>query len=234
MTHQAQQQQQKQDGIGWIGLGEMGVEMASDLQKYLVKTHGHPLTVWNRTPGKTDRLADEGAVVATSIESLLAQSNIVFTSLSNDAAVESVYSVLLEQARLRSDPVVFVETSTIYPTLASKLATQLASASPQHRFLQNLIFGRPTAAATAQLVWVTSGDEATVTSLRPYFESMSRAILDLKTEDVSRASVFKLMGNFLVVGSIELLSEGLALGGKNSIEEGDVLKLVELLFPSPV
>ncbi|GJJ78551.1 hypothetical protein EMPS_10910 [Entomortierella parvispora] len=182
----------------------------------------------------TARLADEGAVVATSIESLLANTNIVFTSLSNDAAVESVYGVLLEEARLRSDPIVFVETSIIYPTLVTQLATQLASTSPHHRYLQHPVFGRPAAAAAAQLVWVTSGDATTLQALRPYIESMSRAILDLKTEDVARASAFKLLGNFLVVGTIELLAEGFALGEKNAIAEGDVLKLIDLMFASPV
>ncbi|KAG0048948.1 hypothetical protein BGZ83_006181 [Gryganskiella cystojenkinii] len=221
------------DKIGWIGLGEMGVEMASNLHKYLQTNSQESLTVWNRTPEKTTRLANEGATVASSIEELLARTNIIFTSLSNDAAVESVYETLFSLVSKRQDPVIFVETSTVYPTLPQRLQTELA-AFPQHAFLQCPIFGRPPAAAAAQLVWIASGDAKVIEHLTPYFKSMSRAILDLHTTDVSRASAFKLLGNFWVVGSIELLAEGLALGGKNQLAQADVLKLVELLFPSPV
>ncbi|KAF9334677.1 hypothetical protein BG006_001717 [Podila minutissima] len=224
---------QQQDKLGWIGLGEMGVEMASNLQKHLAQS-GASLTVWNRTAEKTTRLADLGATVAPSIEALFAASNIIITSLSNDAAVEAVYATLLTLAAARQDPVVFVETSTIYPSLPTRLHAQLQAAAPQHAFLQCPIFGRPPAAAAAQLVWVASGSSKAIEHLSPYFKSMSKAILDLHTEDVARASAFKLVGNFFVVGTIELLAEGLTLGAKNGIEQGDVLKLIELLFPSPV
>src|SRR5664279_5655404 len=53
--------------IGFVGLGTMGVAMAGHLAR-----SGHPLTVWNRTPGKATDLADapvsggsEGAQKAT-------------------------------------------------------------------------------------------------------------------------------------------------------------------------
>ena len=223
----------QQDKIGWIGLGEMGVEMASNLHKYLQANNQQPLTVWNRSPEKAIRLANEGATVANSIEDLFLRTNVIFTSLSNDAAVEYVYGILLRLASKRQDSITFVETSTIYPTLPQRLQTELA-AFPQHAFLQCPIFGRPPAAAAAQLVWIASGDANAIEHLTPYFKSMSRAILDLHTTDVSRASAFKLLGNFWVVGSIELLAEGLALGGKNQLAQADILKLVELLFPSPV
>ncbi|KAF9022850.1 hypothetical protein BGZ52_000432 [Haplosporangium bisporale] len=225
--------QQQQDKIGWIGLGEMGAEMASNLHKYLAQSSAH-LTVWNRSVDKTTRLAQLGATVAPSIEAVFASSNIIFTSLANDAAVEAVYATLLPLAAARKDRVIFVETSTVYPTLPTKLHAQLQASSPQHIFLQCPVFGRPPAAAAAQLVWVASGNAEAIAHLTPYFNSMARTILDLHTEEVSRACAFKLVGNFFVVGTIELLAEGLTLGNKNGVASADVLKLVELMFPSPV
>ncbi|KAG0315146.1 hypothetical protein BG000_005279 [Podila horticola] len=199
----------QQDKLGWIGLGEMGVEMASNLHKHLAQSGAH-------------------------LTALFATSNVIFTSLSNDAAVEAVYGTLLKLAAARQDPVVFVEVSTVYPSVPAQLHAQLKATAPQHTFLQCPVFGRPPAAAAAQLVWVASGDAQAIERLSPYFKSMSRAILDLHTEDVSRASAFKLVGNFFIVGTIELLAEGLTLGTKNGVEQTDVLKLVELMFPSPV
>ncbi|KAF9293083.1 hypothetical protein BGZ91_010388, partial [Linnemannia elongata] len=71
--------------IGWIGLGEMGYGMAKNLHAYLA-SHGSHLTVWNRSPGKTDAIKEQGAHVAASIENLASTSNVIFTSLANDAA----------------------------------------------------------------------------------------------------------------------------------------------------
>jgi 3-hydroxyisobutyrate dehydrogenase-like beta-hydroxyacid dehydrogenase len=68
-----------QDRIGWIGLGEMGYNMASNLQRYLASLH-LKLTVWNRTPAKSQRIHRHGAHVAKSLEELVATSNIVSVS----------------------------------------------------------------------------------------------------------------------------------------------------------
>ncbi|KAG0343163.1 hypothetical protein BG004_005468 [Podila humilis] len=224
----------QQDRLGWIGLGEMGVHMAVNLQKHLTSTNSNNLTVWNRSQEKAAPLAALGATVAPSVEAVFASANIIFTSLSNDAAVESIYKILFDLARERSEPVIFIETSTIYPTLPTRLKATLEKQSPQHTFLQCPIFGRPPAAAAAQLVWVASGKAEAIAKLSPYFKSMSRTIIDLHTEEVSRASAFKLVGNFFVVGSIELLAEGMNLSEKNGVDQSDLLLLVEQLFPSPV
>ncbi|KAG0266727.1 hypothetical protein BG011_001186 [Mortierella polycephala] len=227
-----QQQQPTQDiKIGWIGLGEMGLGMATNLQKYLA-SHSAQLTVWNRTLSKADSVHALGAHVATSIEDLVSKSNVIFTSLSNDAAVDSVYSQLIPLASQTQQPIVFIETSTIHPNQATKNAQQLSSYS-QHKYLQCPVFGRPPAAHAAQLVWVASGDAEAIQKLRPYFSSMSASIIDLKSTDVAAASSFKLIGNFFVVGTIELLAEGLNLAEKVGVDQQAVLQFIQTFFPTP-
>ncbi|KAG0286020.1 hypothetical protein BGZ96_009807 [Linnemannia gamsii] len=217
--------------IGWIGLGEMGYGMAKNLHAYLA-AHGSHLTVWNRSPGKTDAIKEQGAHVANSIENLASTSNVIFTSLANDAAVENVYGQLVQLASKVQEQIIFVDTSTIHPSTATKVS-QLVSAYPQHRYLQCPVFGRPDRAHAGQLIWVASGDAATIEKLQPYFGSMSMNTIDLKTTDVSKASSFKLMGNFFVVGTIELLSEGFALAEKVDIDKNAMLQFVETFFPTP-
>ncbi|KAF9541888.1 hypothetical protein EC957_002593 [Mortierella hygrophila] len=217
--------------IGWIGLGEMGYGMAKNLNSYLA-SHGSYLTVWNRSPGKTDAIKEQGAHVATSIENLASTSNVIFTSLANDAAVENVYEQLVQLTSKVQEQIIFIDTSTIHPTTATKVS-QLVAAYPQHRHLQCPVFGRPDRAHAAQLVWVASGDSATIEKLQPYFGSMSKNTIDLKTTDVSKASSFKLMGNFFVVGTIELLAEGFALAEKVDIDKNAMLEFIESFFPTP-
>lgn len=50
-----------------IGLGPMGRAMTRTLLG-----HGHPVTVWNRTPSKADDLVAHGAVRATTVHDALA------------------------------------------------------------------------------------------------------------------------------------------------------------------
>ncbi|KAF9917056.1 hypothetical protein BX616_002035 [Lobosporangium transversale] len=222
----------QQDRIGWIGLGEMGYNMANNLQRYLT-SRSLTMTVWNRTPAKAAKMHHHGARVAKSLEDLVAQSNIIFTSLKNDEAVEEIYEILIDLAGQVDHSIIFVETSTIYPTLATKLKERLA-VTPQHTYLQCPVFGRPSMAKAAKLIWVTSGDEKAIKKLCLYFTTMSRSIIHLKTTDVARACSFKLIGNFFVVGTMELLAEGLTLAEKAEVDQESVLKFIEAFFPAPM
>ncbi|KAF9994265.1 hypothetical protein BGZ65_010111 [Modicella reniformis] len=224
-------QLKQQDRVGWIGLGEMGYNMANNLQRYLA-SRSLTMTVWNRNPEKSKKMHHHGAHVAKSIEDLVAQSNIIFTSLANDAAVEEIYEILIDLAGQVDHSIIFVETSTIYPALATKLKERLA-VTPQHTYLQCPIFGRPSLAKAAKLIWVTSGDEKAIKKLCLYFTTMSKSIIHLKTTDVARACSFKLVGTFFVVGTMELLAEGLTLAEKADVDQESVLKFIEAFFPAP-
>src|SRR5919204_2477060 len=72
--------------VGHIGLGLMGKPMARNVMKA-----GFPLTVYNRTPAKTQDLAAEGASVAGSIAELAAQVDVVCTCVTGPPDVEAVY-----------------------------------------------------------------------------------------------------------------------------------------------
>ncbi|KAF9183801.1 hypothetical protein BGZ51_003755 [Haplosporangium sp. Z 767] len=221
----------QQDRIGWVGLGEMGFNMASNLHRYLASIH-LSITVWNRTPARSAKMRQHGVRVADSLEDVVAQSNIIFTSLANDAAVEEVYSRLIDLAAQVDHSIIFVETSTIYPTLAAELSKQI-SALQKHTYLQCPVFGRPSAAKAAKLIWVTSGDEKVIQKMCLYFTTMSKSIIHLRTTDVTKASKFKLIGNFFVVGSMELLAEGLTLAEKAEVGQENMLKFIETFFPAP-
>ena len=70
--------------IGFIGLGNMGHGIATNLLKA-----GHQITVYNRSPGKARALVQHGATEAGNVAEACA-GDVVFTMLSDDNAVESV------------------------------------------------------------------------------------------------------------------------------------------------
>ncbi|GJJ74128.1 hypothetical protein EMPS_06486 [Entomortierella parvispora] len=228
--------QSAQDKVGWIGLGALGFEMTQNLQKYLKSQSMPNLTVWNRTVEKSQKLAkiNPEIQIASSIEDLYSRSNIIFTSLANDPAVEEVYEILIRCAETASNQLIFVETGTIYPELAISLKKRLSSLPKQHIYLQCPVFGRPEAAAAAQLLWVASGDAATIERLHPMFRSMSNRILDLKTEDVAAGCTMKLIGNFLMIAQTELIAESVNLARKSNLDTQHLLSFVETIMPAPI
>ena len=102
--------------IGFLGLGNMGRAMASNLIRA-----GHEVVVYNRSRNSAEALASEGARIAEDPAEAAGQ-EIVITMLANDDAVESV--VLGAQGVLEGMPRdgLHVSMSTISPALSQRLS----------------------------------------------------------------------------------------------------------------
>jgi len=71
--------------IAFLGTGLMGAPMAANLL-----AAGYELTVWNRTPGKTQPLVDQGAQLADTPAAAVAGADAVLAMLSDGAAVDDL------------------------------------------------------------------------------------------------------------------------------------------------
>ncbi|MEH7120309.1 NAD(P)-binding domain-containing protein, partial [Neobacillus vireti] len=87
--------------------------------------NGYELTVFNRTKEKMDLLKEEGAILAGSPKEVALKSDIVFTMLTADAAVEEV--VLGENGIVYGahPGLIVIDSSTISPSTSKKLAKEL-------------------------------------------------------------------------------------------------------------
>jgi 3-hydroxyisobutyrate dehydrogenase len=72
--------------IGFIGLGLMGSRFTRRLHSL-----GWNVQAWNRSPGPAKSLTLDGIAISSSIAKLVAESEVILSSLANDAAVHSVY-----------------------------------------------------------------------------------------------------------------------------------------------
>jgi 3-hydroxyisobutyrate dehydrogenase-like beta-hydroxyacid dehydrogenase len=211
--------------VGFIGLGRMGSGMASNLLKA-----GHAVTVYNRTPEKARPLAAQGAWVVNSV-SRACQGEAVLTMLANDEALESV--VLGSEgviASLRAG-CLHVSSSTISVALSQRLSQEHAKHG--QRYVAAPVFGRPEAAAAAQLVVVAAGEEAGVAAARPLLEAIGRRVFVVGAAPQA-ANLVKLGGNFLIASVIESLGEAFALIAKGGVERQRYLEIVTSLFDAPV
>lgn len=106
--------------------GNMGSLMAANLAVWLHQHSCPPLIVWNRTAAKMPAESDE-IKHGKSAQDVAARCDIVFTSMANDEAAKAVYAELFEGVRSKSQgkKTYFVETSTLYPTVAGERRTRV-------------------------------------------------------------------------------------------------------------
>ncbi|KAF7347249.1 NAD(P)-binding protein [Mycena venus] len=226
--------------IGFVGIGALGYEMAKNLANYrAAHVHGSPpVLVWNRTTSKADGLFKELGQhkirVAKTLEQVVTECDIVFTVLANDETVKSIYQQFVQTLK-HAPPArnkIFVETSTIYPTLAGELDT-LVSSVPHCHLVASPVFGTPYVAAAAQLVIVMSGDYRSKKEVAYMLvPAVGKKVIDLGG-NIEKASTFKLIGNSMILGTLEILAESYTLAEKSGIAASDVHGLVKDIFPAP-
>jgi 3-hydroxyisobutyrate dehydrogenase-like beta-hydroxyacid dehydrogenase len=203
--------------------------MGSPIARLLLQ-HGHSVTVWNRTAGRAEELAKAGAAVARSPEEAAVDSEIVFTMVIDDAALEEVLYRGGVVKAMREDAI-HVSLSTISVGLSKRLTDEHRSRG-QH-FIGAPVFGRPNVAEEGRL-WIAVGGAAEpVAKVRPVLEHFSRGI-SVVSGHPSSAHAMKLGGNFLITAMIASLSEGLVFAESNGIEPAVFLETVnKALFQSP-
>lgn len=211
---------------GLIGLGNMGTGIAKNLLRA-----GHRVTVYNRTREKAEALRADGAVVAASVAEAC-RSEIVFTMVADDAALESLVFADGGILASLSRGAVHVSLSTISVALSDRLTAAHAKAG--QGYLAAPVFGRPDAADAGRLAVVVAGAEALVQKCKPLFETMGPKLF-VAGQRPSMANIVKLSGNFLIASVLESLAEALAFARKSGIDAGELMEfLTSTLFNAPV
>jgi 3-hydroxyisobutyrate dehydrogenase-like beta-hydroxyacid dehydrogenase len=208
--------------IGFIGLGQMGHAMATNLVEA-----GHEVTVWNRSPDKADALVERGATrAATPAEA--AQGDVVMTMLADDAALEAV---VYGNDGILGAPAVHVSHSTISVALAERLTADQDGAGG---YLAAPVFGRPPAAAAAMLFVVAAGRADLIARCEPALDAISQRVFRVG-ETPSAANLVKLSGNFMIMAAVEAMAEAMTLAEKGGVEPALLLEvLTGTLFNAPV
>ncbi|CAG8511143.1 10712_t:CDS:2 [Acaulospora colombiana] len=208
--------------------------MAINLQNYLSSQNLAPLIVYNRTFSKTQAATEVGAIAAKDLKQVVECANIIFTSLANDDAVNQTFEALLEELdQINGDKrkVIFVETSTVYPTTIVKIKEKVESV--ENRYLLHCpVLGPPAAAKAAQLIVVTSGNRNEVEHVtKVLVPAIGKKTIPLG-DDVKKAASFKLTVNFFIGNVLEALSEGMTLAEKNDIEQEKLMEAISSIFPN--
>jgi 3-hydroxyisobutyrate dehydrogenase len=208
--------------IGFVGLGRMGQAMAVRLL-----AGGFPLVVHNRTRAKADELLAQGAAWADTPAALAAQADIILTILTDDRAVEQVYSG--EAGLLAGDCAgkLFVEMSTIRTSTIQALHPLVEARGA--RLLDAPVSGTLEPARQGQLLAMAGGLPEDLERARPALELLCRRIVHLGP--TGSGTTMKLVLNMPMAIFWASLAEAMAMGAQYGLDRAQML---DLYLDSPV
>ncbi len=214
--------------IGFIGLGHLGTPIALNLLE-----SGHNLLVYNRTASKTKPLQDKGAAVCKNLAELAKQCNVVFTMVSDAAALDSICDGedgLLDNLSRDS---LHISMSTILPQTAANLSS--LHAEHHQRYLAAPVFGRPEAALSKKLNFVVSGNKKNIEQATPLLKNAGGSGVFEFGDDIHAANTVKLCGNFLIAAALEAIGESIYLAENSGLDPNLMWKMFsQTLFNTPL
>jgi 3-hydroxyisobutyrate dehydrogenase-like beta-hydroxyacid dehydrogenase len=141
------------------------------------------------------------------------QADVVFTMLSDDAAIREVLlsSNVLRDARPGA---VHVVMSTISVELVDELRVRHAEAGIG--YVAAPVFGRPDVAAAALLNIIVAGEAKAVDTARPLLDLIGKKIW-VMGQDPKQANAAKIAGNMMITMAIEAMAEAIVLTKSNGL-----------------
>lgn len=195
--------------ITFIGLGNMGGPMASNLVKA-----GHEVTVFDLSKDAVAALVSEGAKTADTAHQAADGAECVITMLPAGQHVEAVY--LGDDGLLAKLPAgtLVIDSSTIAPETARGVA-EVARAK-DIPFLDAPVSGGVGGAKAGTLTFICGGAEEAFNQAKPILDAMGKNIFH--AGDHGSGQVAKICNNMLLAILMAGTSEALALGVKNGLD----------------
>ncbi len=204
--------------VAIAGLGRMGRAMAARLLEL-----GCRVTVWNRSAAAADEFIALGARSVATPSALWAYSDLVLTSLRDDAAVEAVYlgsDGLIGAAAVDG---IAIDTSTVLPATVQRIAEAAGAAGCD--FLDSPVLGTVGPARTGQLISMVGGSAEAFRRAQPVLSHLTRRSLHVGASGAGAA--MKLAVNIPMTAYWAALSDSLALAARYGLDRKQFLDIVQ-------
>lgn len=210
--------QGKRPSVGWIGVGKMGLPIASH-----VLAAGYAVKAFDPVSANLDRLAARGATRAASPADAASGADVIVSSLPDDAVLRR--AVLGEDGVLSGAKrgAVFVETSTVSPSVSGDVARVAAERGVD--YVRVAVSGNPVIAEAGTLTVLASGPRAAWERVRPLLDCIGDK--HFHVGEAEQARTLKLVINLMIGVSAGMMAEALALGRKGGIEWSTMLDVIE-------
>jgi 3-hydroxyisobutyrate dehydrogenase-like beta-hydroxyacid dehydrogenase len=212
--------------LGFVGLGVMGGGMVERLL-----SNGHAVTGYNRTRSKAERLIERGMVWADSPRAAAAVGDVVFTMVTNSAALWSVTEGPEGILAGLSPGKVLVDMSTVSPEVSRALAGKVREKRAD--MLDAPVSGSVLTLRQGKLSIMVGGRRETFDHLRPLLENFGPKVTYMG--DNGLAVAMKIAMNLSLAVQMLAFSEGVLLAEKSGIaREAAVEVLTHSAVASPM
>ena len=212
--------------LGFVGLGAMGQLIVPRLMEA-----GHQVTGWNRSRDKAAALMQAGMRWADSPRAVAAQSEIVFSIVTDGAAVKAV--------ALGPDGIVaglakggiYIDMSTIEPEVSRAVAAEFEKAGSI--MLDGPLSGSPVTVKAGQASVMIGGDEAAFERAKPVLLAIGPKVTRIGGNGL--ACQMKIAVNLLLMVEVIAFGEAVALAEKGGVSrESAVDAILKSVAASPV
>jgi 3-hydroxyisobutyrate dehydrogenase-like beta-hydroxyacid dehydrogenase len=186
--------------VGFVGLGAMGVHMASRLLDA-----GHTLAVFDTRAEAMAPHVARGALACGSAAAVADAADTVLVSLPTPDVVHEVAHELLAGGAMRA----YVDLSTTGPAMAAQVAATLRERGVA--CLDAPVSGGVAGAQAGTLTIMAAGDEAVFERLKALLEVFGRNVVLVGSEP-GQGQLAKVLNNLLSASAIAITGEALALG----------------------
>jgi len=195
--------------IGYIGLGHMGGPMA----RRLVRA-GHKVHVCGRDPQRLRPLLDAGAKQCVSPRQVSERAEIVFTCVTDVAAMEAVVFGEDGIASSGRQGGMVIDMSTISPDATVRMAQALEVRCGMH-WIDAPVSGGPPASEAGTLAIMVGGAPEDIERARPFFDELGRAT---RMGPVGAGQKTKLINQILVFCGMALVAEAFGLASRLGLD----------------
>ena len=212
--------------IGFAGLGAMGAGIAERLLDA-----GYEVVGWNRTREKAQPLLDAGMGWADTPRELAASVDVLFTMLTNTAAIEATAGGPDGVLSGLREGTVWADISTIAPDASVALAERVRATGAS--FLDCPVSGSPATLAAGQMSVMAGGDRASFEHIADVLSAIGPRVTYIGPN--GQAILTKVAINLALVVSVTALAEGVALVEKAGVDRTAVVDAVlKSVIASPV
>ena len=194
----------KEKRIGFVGLGRMGANMARNL-----KDKGYQIsTVYDINENVASSLANElGSQTASSLSEVTANSDIILTVVTNDAAMESIFFNNEDNLFSNSSGKLFINCATLSPDLHIRLESSAAKTGAQT--LEGCMASSITQAREGTLYLMIGGQKDVFNSVKDLLDDLS---INLRfVGEAGKAAQVKALVNMVMNINTAALAEGLGI-----------------------
>jgi 3-hydroxyisobutyrate dehydrogenase-like beta-hydroxyacid dehydrogenase len=202
---------------GFIGLGNMGSRIAQRLLD-----HGYQVSVYDRNRVQTGAVVAHGGVAAKNILELAHTSDVVLSCLTNDEAVQNVYTGPEGVFAGARPGTVVLEMSTISPESSRELHKLGAGSGVEA--LDVAISGSTPAAEAGTVTLLVGGNRDLFEAAEPIFQAIAKQYFLLGGPGSGTA--MKLVVNTLLGVGMQAIAESVVLGEKSGLDRDRLLEVL--------